>query len=160
VADWCRVNDSCMIIFVTSFTIGAARHVCFQCYYSFIIFVIAFCLSYSLSKLIIISLGKFLVSYALYWLFTTRPRLAPQIRVRSLKGPWEKLVPALGSIPRVTCRSVEASVGSVYSEKTPGDGQKKCPKHVQFSLLHRACCRVTQLLYQLMHLYKIYTLKH
>jgi len=29
-----------------------------------------------------------------------------------------------------------------------------------FSLLHRACCRVTQLLYQLMHLYKIYTLKH
>jgi len=30
-----------------------------------IILVIAFCLSYSLSKLIIISLGKFLVSYAL-----------------------------------------------------------------------------------------------
>jgi len=29
-----------------------------------------------------------------------------------------------------------------------------------FSLLHRACCQVTQLLYQLMHLYKIYTLKH
>jgi len=25
-----------------------------------------------------------------------------------------------------------------------------------FSLLHRACCRVTQLLYQLMHIYKIY----
>jgi len=29
-----------------------------------------------------------------------------------------------------------------------------------FTLLHRACCRVTQLLYQLMHLFKIYTLKH
>jgi len=29
-----------------------------------------------------------------------------------------------------------------------------------FLLLHSACCRVTQLLYQLMHLYKIYTLKH
>jgi len=32
-----------------------------------------------------------------------------------------------------------------------------------FSLLHRACCRVTQLLYQLLHIYKIYkmyTLKH
>jgi len=26
--------------------------------------------------------------------------------------------------------------------------------------LHHACCLVTQLLYQLMHLYKIYTLKH
>ena len=32
-----------------------------------------------------------------------------------------------------------------------------------FSLLHRACCRVTQLLYQVLHIYKIYkiyTLKH
>ena len=28
----------------------------------------------------------------------------------------------------------------------------------KFSLLHRACCRVTQLSYQLMHLHKIYTL--
>jgi len=25
-----------------------------------------------------------------------------------------------------------------------------------FSLLHRACCRVTQLLYQLLHIYKVY----
>ena len=32
--------------------------------------------------------------------------------------------------------------------------------HYLFSLLHHACCRVTQLLYQLMHLYKIYTVKH
>ena len=29
-----------------------------------------------------------------------------------------------------------------------------------FSLLHRAYCRVIQLLYQLMHIYKIYTLKY
>ena len=29
-----------------------------------------------------------------------------------------------------------------------------------FPLLHRAYCQVTQLLYQLMNLYKIYTLKH
>ena len=29
-----------------------------------------------------------------------------------------------------------------------------------FSLLHRACRRVTQLIHQLMHLYTIYTLKH
>jgi len=32
-----------------------------------------------------------------------------------------------------------------------------------FSLLHRACCRVTQLLHHLLHIYKIYkiyTLKH
>ena len=29
-----------------------------------------------------------------------------------------------------------------------------------FSSLHRACCRVTQLIHQLMHLYKSYTLKH
>jgi len=27
---------------------------------------------------------------------------------------------------------------------------------VLFSLLHRACCRVTQLLYQLLHIYEIY----
>jgi len=33
----------------------------------------------------------------------------------------------------------------------------------EISLLHRACCRVTQLLYQPLHIYKIYkiyTLKH
>ena len=35
----------------------------------------------------------------------------------------------------------------------------KQPTHL-FTLSHRACCRVTQLLYQLMHIYKIYTLKH
>jgi len=29
-----------------------------------------------------------------------------------------------------------------------------------FLLLHRACCRVTQLLHQPLHIYKIYTLKH
>jgi hypothetical protein len=29
-----------------------------------------------------------------------------------------------------------------------------------FSLLHRACCRVTQLLYQPMHIYKIYKTLH
>jgi len=27
---------------------------------------------------------------------------------------------------------------------------------ILFSLLHRACCRVTQLLYQLLHIYKVY----
>jgi len=35
--------------------------------------------------------------------------------------------------------------------------------HCIFSLLHRACCRFTRLLYQLLHIYKIYkiyTLKH
>jgi len=29
-----------------------------------------------------------------------------------------------------------------------------------FLLLHRAYCRVTQLLHQPLHIYKIYTLKH
>ena len=29
-----------------------------------------------------------------------------------------------------------------------------------FLLLHRACCQVTQLLHQPLHIYKIYTLKH
>jgi len=29
-----------------------------------------------------------------------------------------------------------------------------------FSLLHRACCRVTQLLHQPMHIYKIYKILH
>jgi len=32
---------------------------------------------------------------------------------------------------------------------------RETPKKL-FSLLHRACCRVTQLLYQLLHIYKIY----
>ena len=39
-----------------------------------------------------------------------------------------------------------------------------CHKVIElFSLLHRACCQVTQLLYQPLHIYKIYkifTLKH
>jgi len=29
-----------------------------------------------------------------------------------------------------------------------------------FSLLHRACCRVTQLLHQPLHIYKIYKIVH
>jgi len=32
-------------------------------------------------------------------------------------------------------------------------------KYFLFLMLQRACCRVTQLLHQLLHIYKIYTLK-
>jgi len=46
-----------------------------------IILVIAFCLSYSLSKLIIISLGKFLVTYALFILTIYHKAPADQISI-------------------------------------------------------------------------------
>jgi len=85
-------------------------HVCFQCYYS--LYFIVNCLLFFLFsvKLIILSLVNFLcLLHCIYWLFTTRPLL---IRIRSLKGRRAKLVPALGSIPTVPCRSVEASEGS------------------------------------------------
>jgi len=41
-----------------------------------------------------------------------------------------------------------------------GTSVSKIKQDRQFSLLYRACCRVTQLLYQPLHIYKIYTLKH
>jgi len=44
VADWCRVNDSCKIVFVSCVMIGPARSSCL------LSMLLSFCLSYSLSN--------------------------------------------------------------------------------------------------------------
>jgi len=50
-------------------------------------------------------------------------------------------------------------IGGGYDQVCVCDGLMKTAKRF-FLLLHRACCRVTQLLHQPLHIYKICTLKH
>jgi len=75
-------------------------HVCFHCYYPLHYFVNCLLLIVFSVKLIILLLGNLLcLLHCIYWPFATRP---PLIRIRSLKGPRAKLVPAHGSITQST----------------------------------------------------------
>jgi len=87
------------------------------------------------------------------------------------------------SAPVVTQLSLPVPFNFIRSDTFPSFVGRRSPVHIGcgevykrrchplasqtstwlFSLLHRACCRVTQLLHQLLHIYKIYeiyTLEH